>query len=328
MNRTRPFLLDIDKNLNFCFVDASADSLGDANFIMRGGLSFAADSERKFAMSGFKSKFQRRPATYIFHTAFCGSTLLSRALHSAPDVVALKEPFVLLDLSKASTMMASGQLAPYLDTALAELTQPWAENGHVIIKPTNSCNRIVTEICRQSRDDRFVFMYSTLEEFLISCLKKMPQAQSQLNQMARHLLPGSQLQKACEIPPNTDFSIIEACVLVWYVSLEYFSSAIEMLPAASWMTVQYRDLKREPAAFARAVGRHCRLPESILSDDVLNAKLRDDAKSTGKAYDGLKYKQAYDTVQGMYGDAIKQGLAWAEDYISKNAHVSKEFKAV
>jgi hypothetical protein len=185
---------------------------------------------------------------------------------------------------------------------------------------------MVTEICMNSPDDRFVFMYSSLEEFLVSCLKKMPQAQVQLNLMARHLLPGSALEKACEIPRNIDFSIIEACVLVWYVSLEYFSRAIEMLPKESWVIIRYRDLKREPVSVAREVGRHCRLPEALLTDEMLNIKLRKDSKSPDKAYDGLKYQQAYDAVYATYGDAIKQGLEWAKQYVSVNARVSNLFE--
>jgi hypothetical protein len=326
MNNIRPFLLDIDKDLNFCFVDVSAEALGETNFITRDNLVFNAGSERKIAMSEFKSKYKRQPATYIFHTAFCGSTLLGRALHSAPEVMVLKEPFVLMDLSNASTMLSSQDLAPFLQNALAELTQPWVEQGHVIIKPTNSCNRIVTDICRQTAGDRFVFMYSTLEEFLISCLKKMPQAQAQLNLMARHLLPGSALEKACEIPRNVDFNIIEACVLAWHVSLEYFSQAIELLPDDSWMIVKYRDLKREPVAVVRTVGHHCRLPERTLSEAVIGLKLRDDSKSSGKAYDSVKYKQAYDAVYAQYGDAIKQGIRWSESYVSRYARISEVFK--
>jgi hypothetical protein len=326
MNNIRPFLLDIDKNLNFCFVDVSADALGETNFIMRDNLDFKPGSERKVAMSVFNSKFKRRPATYMFHTAFCGSTMLSRALHSAPEVMALKEPFVLMELSKASMILKSQELAPFLQNTLAELTQPWTEQGHVIIKPTNSCNRIVTDICRQSAGDRFVFMYSTLEEFLISCLKKLPHAQTQLNQMARHLLPGSALEKACGIPRNIDFNIIEACVLAWHVSLEYFSQAIEMLPEDSWMIVKYRDLKREPIAVVRAVGQHCRLPERILSEDVIDLKLRDDSKSVGKTYDSAKFKQAYDAVYAEHGSAIKQGMDWSEGYVARNARISAAFK--
>lgn len=328
MSDYRPFLLDIDKQLNFCFVAASANSLGDANFITRKGLRFEPASERKIAMAGYRPTAQRHACNYIFHTAFCGSTMLSRALHAAPEVVALKEPNILLELSVASLHWPQETFRKYLDVALAEITQPWCTEGQVLIKPTNSCNRIVAEICRNSRDDRFVFMYSSLEEFLVSCLKKMPQAQVQLNLMARHLLPGSALEKACEIPRNIDFNIIEACVLVWYVSLEYFSRAIEMLPEHSWYIVRYRDLKHEPVSVARAVGRHCRFPEAVLTDQALNAKLRNDSKSPDKAYDGLKYQQAYDAVYATYGDAIKQGLEWAEQYVSINARVSSLFETI
>src|SRR5690349_12255151 len=42
------------------------------------------------------------PPAFVFHTAFCCSTLLARALDAPPRVVALKEPLALMSLSQAS----------------------------------------------------------------------------------------------------------------------------------------------------------------------------------------------------------------------------------
>lgn len=166
----KAYLLDIDADLNYCFVETTAEAIGHANFLARTQLEFDSASERRIHMGAFTSVHKRLPVNYIFHTAFCGSTLLSRALHNPPHVVSLKEPHVLFRLSEASLRLGDEYLAPHVNNVMAELSQPWTSDGQVVIKPTNSCNIIISNLVMS--DDKVLFLYSTLESFLISCLKK------------------------------------------------------------------------------------------------------------------------------------------------------------
>ncbi len=328
MTRMRPFLLDIDKNLNYCFVNVTEENLGHANFLERGVLEFDPNTECKIPMIDYQSSVTRSPASFIFHTAFCGSTLMSRALHSPPDIMALKEPNVLYKLSQASITIGDKVLNQYLDTCLAELSHPWTKNGQVIIKPTNSCNRIISSIVTQDNNDSVLLMYSSLEEFLVSCLKKMPASMTRINWMARHLLPGSDLERNCEIPRDTDFSIIEACVLVWFVSLEYFTKAIESMPNKEWLIIDYATLKRNPVPIIVTVGQHFKLADTHLNEASITEKLRYNSKDAGARFSRAKQQQANAVVQDTYGELIKLGLHWAETYVAKNISISNKFKSV
>ena len=63
-----------------------------------------------------------RPINYIFHTAFCGSTLLSRCLDRSGVCLAYKEPFVLHQLCFVRRQDprpdAAARPTPFLDLAL------------------------------------------------------------------------------------------------------------------------------------------------------------------------------------------------------------------
>lgn len=320
----RPFLLDIDNELNYRFVDATAEAIDRANFLQAENLEFEAASERLIPMVNFRPSMPRRPVNFIFHTAFCGSTLLSRALHHAPEHVSLKEPNVLFRLSEASLSLRSEVLSRHLDQAMSELSQPWTEGGRVLIKPTNSCNRIAERMTAPG--DKIVLLYSTLEEFMVSCLKKMPEAHTRLNWMARHLLPGSHLEHMLEVPRNVELNIIEACVLTWYVSLEYFSKLLSSSPADEVMVLRYQTLKQNPISAARSAGLHFGIPEAFLDPALLSGRLRDDAKTAGRPYDPERFRKASNYVYAEFGAAIEQGLRWADEYVAKAIPISNEFK--
>jgi hypothetical protein len=325
MNQQRPFLLDVDKAMNFCFVSASPESLGQANFLSRDILDFDSTSEHKIPMAEFRTAHQRKPANYIFHTAFCGSTLLSRALHAPPSSVALKEPHVLFRISEASLKLPDDALRPHLDNVLAEITQPWALGGRVVIKPTNSCNRLAPRMLDAGLDDRVLFMYSSLEEFLISCLKKLPEAETRVNWMARHLLPGSALERDCGIP-RRDFNLLEACVLSWCVSLQYFSEAIRSNPMLKFKVLAYRDFMAEPAQRAREVGLHFCIEEALLSPEFLQPRLGDNAKNAGTPFNREQHTTQTEIIRSTYGDAIQDALKWAEESIAPFANIHPIFQ--
>ncbi len=320
----RPFLLDIDNELNYRFVDATVEAIDRANFLQAENLEFEPASERRVPMVDFQPSLPRRPVNLLFHTAFCGSTLLSRALHHAPEHVSLKEPKVLFRLSEASLSLRADVLQPHIDRAMAELSRPWSEGGQVLIKPTNSCNRIAERMLAPG--DRIVLLYSSLEEFLVSCLKKMPEAAVRLNWMARHLLPGSHLEQALEVPRNVELNIIEACVLTWYVSMEYFSRVLAAAPSDAVLILRYRVLKHDPVAAVCAAGRHFVVPDPLLDPSLLAGRLRDDAKAAGRPYDPERFRSASASVYSEYGSAIEKGLRWADEYVAKAISISTEFE--
>lgn len=319
---TRQYLLDIDADLNYCFVETSAESIGRANFLDRSQLEYDSASEHRISMAKYSSPYTRMPVNFIFHTAFCGSTLLSRALHNPPNIVSLKEPHVLFRLSEASLKLSAESLAPHVHNVMAELSQPWASGGQVIIKPTNSCNRIISNLVMP--DDKVLFLYSTLESFLISCLKKMPESETRVDWMARHLLPGSSLERECGIPQKK-FNLLEACVLTWYVSLQYFSKAIRSNPEMSYKVLSYHELKDARSKHTNDVATHFQIPDSMQSSTLLESQLSHDSKAAGKTFDLEGHENHSEYIRVTYNDVIQNGLKWATENIQPYANVNPIF---
>lgn len=112
------------------------------------------------------------PVHFIFHSAFCASTLLTKALGSGP-VTSLSEPQVLNDMIGALRRGKAGpDVARALDQALALLSRPSADRPVVVIKPSNLVNHLAQAMLMLRPDSRAVFLHAPLDVFLGSVARK------------------------------------------------------------------------------------------------------------------------------------------------------------
>lgn len=104
---------------------------------------------------------------FIFHTAFCRSTLLVRALDAPGVATGLNEPGII-----ASLVNAGEAAAPLLGPILALLARPHAPGEAVVVKPTNHANRLMPALLRARPEARAVLMSNDLSAFLRSVARK------------------------------------------------------------------------------------------------------------------------------------------------------------
>jgi hypothetical protein len=107
---------------------------------------------------------------YIFHSAFCCSTLLARALDVPGTAMTLNEPQILIELASA----ARGQLLhqPLLAMAIRLLGRPFGAGERVIVKPGNEANLLAPALMDLDPDARAIFLYAPLARFLGSVAGK------------------------------------------------------------------------------------------------------------------------------------------------------------
>ena len=113
------------------------------------------------------------PVHFIFHSAFCCSTLLARALDVPGVSMGLKEPVILNDI--IGWWMRGGdhhKIGTVLDNALTMLARPFAPREATIIKPSNLCNGFAEAMMAIRPDARALFVYAPLRIFLGSVARK------------------------------------------------------------------------------------------------------------------------------------------------------------
>ena len=114
------------------------------------------------------------PLHFIFHSAFCGSTLLTRAFDQPAIAMGLSEPVILNDIvgMRRRGEIQPPQVAQLLDHAMTLLARPFEPGEAVIVKPSNILNSLAGAMLAMRPQSKTVFLYAPLEIFLASVARK------------------------------------------------------------------------------------------------------------------------------------------------------------
>ena len=105
------------------------------------------------------------PVHFIFHTAFCRSTLLVRALNIPGHSAGLSEPGILANLAGQAAQTGK------VDERLVAASTAWlgrlqADTKATFIKPTNHANALMPALMQANPNARAVLMSNSLHDFL------------------------------------------------------------------------------------------------------------------------------------------------------------------
>lgn len=148
----------------FRLVRTSPEQLRTASFL-DGRSVFWDGAEQAGAWQDGDGDAQAAPPLYLFHQAFCGSTLLASLIDRNCRALALKEPQALVDV--ADGMMARERLAPGLsaeqlqargDAAVRLLFRRFDADEPVLIKPSNWVNSIAPMLMARDARARCVLL--------------------------------------------------------------------------------------------------------------------------------------------------------------------------
>ena len=244
---------------------------------------------------------------FIYHSAFCGSTLLARALDARGAVLCLKEPNVLLDLVNARRVSPAFQTGDRFEltagTILSLLSRPHAEGERVVIKPTNTASPLAA--FTNARGMKAIFLYGALRDFLISLLKKGEPARAFIRQQYNiFALDGTGLSK---IAPRQamSFTDLQVAALVWRHQLEEFSRLLKAASGAA--SLDFAALAANPDAVLRAVASHLSLPlnDRHIGGATAGAVFRTHSKFAGEQYDASKRRSENDAIASRYETELK-----------------------
>jgi len=113
------------------------------------------------------------PLHFIFHSAYCCSTLLARAFDLPGISMGLKEPSILNDIAGWRRRGAPAeQVTDVLDGVLDALAQPFGTGENVVAKPSNIVNGIAEQILELRPATNALLLYAPLETYLRSVAKK------------------------------------------------------------------------------------------------------------------------------------------------------------
>ncbi len=112
---------------------------------------------------------------FIFHIAYCCSTLLARYLELLPGAFVLKEPFIITQLAEMNRERghaeAAADLRDLARVCVQLLAREYNPSGTVIAKLADQCNALGGTLMASSGMGKSVFLGLELRLFLLACLK-------------------------------------------------------------------------------------------------------------------------------------------------------------
>jgi hypothetical protein len=113
------------------------------------------------------------PVRYIFHSAFCCSTLLANAYDRPGLAFSLKEPAILQDLvGWRHRGGAPAQIGAVMGDVVRLLARPFNAGEACVIKPSNVVNGFIPALLGGRNDLKALMIYAPLHIFIGSIAKK------------------------------------------------------------------------------------------------------------------------------------------------------------
>ncbi len=260
------------------------------------------------------AKLPRAPVGWLFHTSFCASTLLARALHLPPHTVALKEPLVLRRLSDARSKRWSleGLLAPTVKL----LARPWHAGGAVVIKPTHVALNLAADLVAAVPGSRAVLLTSSLDDFLISNIKKPTESQAKVPLLVERALQATtfatRLPQSASRPPDP----VSAAGLQWAAQREHVVDLLDGIGAERIRALDAKDLLADIVGTTAAVAAWLQLPlprEALAAHTAEVAKLN--AKAPGASYSAEQRAHEAAHLASSYAAELARAKAWLDEHV-------------
>jgi hypothetical protein len=179
------------------------------------------------------------PLHFLFHTAFCRSTLLVRALDMPGVATGLSEPGILVSLTN---MGDAGR--PLVKPMLDLLSRPHrsgeggagagagagAAEAAVVVKPTNHANRLIPALLDARPDARAVLMTNPLPAFLAAVVRKGMMGRRWGRQLYLEMMGYAGMDLGMDGREQFAMTDLQAAGLAWFLNQRYFAMLLDRYP--------------------------------------------------------------------------------------------------
>lgn len=261
-----------------------------------------------------------RPVHFIFHSAYCCSTLLARAFDLPGVASALKEPQILNDLvGWRHRGGAPRMIAPVLTDAIDLLARPFERSEATIIKPSNVVNGLIEPILGLYQDARAVLLHAPLRAFVTSIARKEMWGRLWVRELLSKQLLDGLVDLGFEQRDYLLLTDLQVAAVGWLAQQALFGR----LTAAAPTRIRMIDSERLIAVPHLVIARIATLFDLTLNEaavaDIVTREFGREAKAGGTFVPGAR-ETARAKGEAMHRDEIDKVIDWAEA-VAKNAGV-------
>jgi hypothetical protein len=310
-----PYRLDFERGVAV-FTRTNRDALSAQPFLdhrwNRAGAAFATLPIAELAAA---PQPERAPG-FIWHSAFCCSTLIASCLDWPGAALALKEPIALVDLATAHR-----QGDPRADAAVCKglvrlLGRSFAPGARTLIKASNGAHGLTQATADAAGP--VLMLHSSLRRFLLAVAKGGEARRAFVRSLMvdRAVLPGARFGPD-EIVRLTD---MHAAALLWRLQMEEFHAAAAQLGRERARMLDCEDFLADPALTLSELDDFfgLGLGAERIAQIVAGPKLRRHAKIPGAVYDAAREDHALADARRALGPYLETLETWSEALVGNS----------
>lgn len=251
---------------------------------------------------------------FIWHTSYCGSTLLAQALNRPGCNLSLKEPLILVSTADAKRreLAGAGRAPPRLtDIVLRLLARSHRPGERVTLKPSNAANNLMADAARLTAG-KALFLYSDLPSFLVSIAKGGVMLRRYARRLFGNIAADSGQPLRWPVAELFQMSDLEIAALAWHLQIAEFRRSFQAYGPARAACLDCEDLLAEPEGVLARIDRFFALGlgEAYLRAAAHSAR-EHDAKRPGHRFDPAHRRHQRQKIRGQLGDELERIVAWS-----------------
>jgi hypothetical protein len=253
---------------------------------------------------------QRAPVHFLFHSAYCASTMLAHALDQPGVATALSEPVLLNDMIGWRRRGADPRMhGRVMDDALAMLGRGFANGEAVVVKPSNIFNPLARGALTLRPQARAILLHAPLRAFLLSVARKGLWCRLWCRELLENYLADGFVRLAFEPRDYFRQSDLQVAAVGWLAQQQAFATLLGWAPERI-ASLDSETLTQDPAAAVAAAMDHLRLACDRAAIAGHPALARN--SKSGAAFAPGERQRDLAAAEAAYGEEISQVVGWAE----------------
>jgi hypothetical protein len=254
------------------------------------------------------------PLHFVFHSAYCCSTLIARAFDRPGWAMGLKEPVILNDIVGWRRRGGKGpDMATVLDSALTLLARPFSPHETIVLKPSNAVNGLAPAMLTLRPNARALLLHAPLRTYLSSIAKKGMDGRL----WARTLLLGLIDDKLVDLGfspreylGQTDLQI---AAIGWLAQHALFGKLVEQFGLDRVRTLDSASLTNNPSEAMTQLSKLFGLPlDDALLEEIIDGPAFTRHSKLDTSFGAGDRAQEHRFAAATHADEIEKVACWAE----------------
>lgn len=253
------------------------------------------------------------PLHFVFHSAYCCSTLVARAFDRPGWAMGLKEPVILNDIVGWRRRGGQGaDMASVLDSALTLMARPFVQGEAVVVKPSNIANGMAAAMLTLRPQSQALLLYAPLRTYLASIAKKGLDGRLWVRTLLLGLLDDKLIDMGFTPRDHLGHSDLQVAAVGWLAQQTLFAKLVAQFGETRVRTLSSAVLLHDPGSAMARLAAHFRLAldAPALAEIVAGPAFHRHSKFDTD-FAAAEREAEHQAAEQIHGDEIDKVLHWA-----------------